>query len=303
MTLSILTSLGVLFSIASLSFAQTSANLPVQPIGPNDLLSLTVYDAPELSGTLRVSPQGTISVAMLQKPLNARGLLPTALETTIAEALKNEQLIKRPMVTVRVLEYQSRPVVVSGAVKRPLTFQAVGGVTLLEAIARAEGLSSDAGPAILVTMPGSAEVKRIAVEALMAGNDPRSDITLVGGEHVRVPERGRVYVVGNVRRPGAIPAVDASVLKSLALTEGLAPNASKEAFIYRRSDGSDGRAEIPVDLKRLLKRESPDVPLREDDIFYIPENGKRRLALAALEKALAFGTTAGATAMIYRGVR
>jgi len=302
MTLTLRLSLWGLLSIAGLSFAQTPANLPVQPIGPNDLLSVTVYDAPELSGTLRVSPEGTVSVPMVREPLNARGLLPVALEAAVADALKREQLIKRPIVMVRVLEYQSRPIVVSGAVKRPLTFQAMGEITLLEAIARAEGLTSEAGPSILVTARGSEEVKRIAVEALMAGNDRRADLRLYGGEEVRVPERGKVYVVGNVRRPGAIPAIDASVLKSLSLTEGLAPYASKQAFIYRRSDNADGRAEIPVELSRIIKRQSPDIPLREDDIFYIPENGAKRVGIAALEKALTFGSTAGATAIIYRNV-
>ena len=48
-----------------------------------------------------------------------------------------------------------------------------------------------------------------------------------------------------------------------------------------------------------MQRKSPDVPLIANDILYIPDNKGRRLGMAALEKILLFGTTAGATALIY----
>jgi hypothetical protein len=38
-----------------------------------------------------------------------------------------------------------------------------------------------------------------------------------------------------------------------------------------------------------------------EDILYIPENKSRKLSIAALEKALLFGSTAGATALVWRG--
>ena len=45
-----------------------------------------------------------------------------------------------PLVKVTVVEYHSRPIAVMGAVHKPVTFQSVGMVTLLDALARAEGL-------------------------------------------------------------------------------------------------------------------------------------------------------------------
>ena len=55
-----------------------------------------------------------------------------------------------PFVNVTVAEYNSRPISVMGAVRKPITFQAVGQVTLLDALARAEGLAQDAGTEILI---------------------------------------------------------------------------------------------------------------------------------------------------------
>ena len=42
------------------------ANLPAQPVGPNDLLSVSVYDAPELSRTVRVGADGLFRLPMLK---------------------------------------------------------------------------------------------------------------------------------------------------------------------------------------------------------------------------------------------
>jgi len=48
-----------------------------------------------------------------------------------------------------------------------------------------------------------------------------------------------------------------------------------------------------------MKRQAPDVILTANDILYIPDNRRKRLGVAALEKLLLFGGTAGATALIY----
>src|SRR5205085_11075379 len=122
-----------------------TANLPAQRIGADDLIALQVYDSPEFTRTVRVGPDGDIRLPMVKQRIKAEGLMPNELEAKIAEALKQEQLIVDPFVTVSMVEYHSRPISVAGAVKRPLTFQAIGGVTLLDALTRAEGLSQDAG--------------------------------------------------------------------------------------------------------------------------------------------------------------
>jgi hypothetical protein len=65
------------------------ANLPAQEIGPNDLIAISVYDAPEFTRTVRVAADGQIRLPMLKQRLRAEGLLPAELESAIAQALKN----------------------------------------------------------------------------------------------------------------------------------------------------------------------------------------------------------------------
>jgi polysaccharide biosynthesis/export protein len=281
------------------------ANLPQQAIGANDLIAVSVYDAPELTRTVRVESDGVIRLPLLKKSIDAAGLLPRNLEGAIVEALKDEEIMVDPIVKVTVVEYYSRPISVAGAVRKPLTFQATGNVTLLEALARAEGLSPEAGQEILVSRTDEL-VRRIPVRALIDAADPEVNLRLLGGEEIRVPEAARIYVVGNVKRPGAFPMRDAaetSVLKLLALAEGLAPFAGKLAYIYRRDPDSLSKKEIEIKLDEIMKRKSPDVPLRADDILYITDNTGRRATITALEKIMFLGGSVGAAAVYGTTVR
>lgn len=277
-------------------------NLPAHPIGANDLLSVSVYDAPELSKTVRVSADGYVRLPMLKSRIKVGGAMPAQVEAAIAKALEKEEILVSPVVTVTVAEYASRPINVAGAVKQPQTFQAIGPMRLLDAISKAGGLTEMAGSEILVARGGEM-VKRIPVKGLLESVDPSLNLLLAGGEEIRVVEAGKAFILGNVKKPGAFALRDSeqsSVMQMLALAEGLTPFAARQAFIYRRGERGE-RREIPVELEAILRRKSPDVPVIADDIVYIPESKGRKLGIAALEKALLFGSTAGATALIYSG--
>jgi polysaccharide export outer membrane protein len=294
---------------ASRAGGASGANLPAQAIGPNDLIDVSVYDAPEFSGTVRVGADGVIRLPMLKnQTITAEGLLPAEVESAIAAALKEGQMMVDPFVTVTIAEYHSRPITVEGAVKSPITFQAEGPTTLLQALARAGGLQPTAASEILVSRTekgtnGEPEslTMRVSARGLIDSADPALNLKLTGGEEIRVPEAAKIYVVGNVKKPGAVPIQDSAettVLQTLALAEGLAPFAGKTAYVYR-ADATGKKNEIAVPLDKIMRRKAADVPLMANDIFYVPDNKSRRMTLAALEKVVAFGTTAGATALIY----
>jgi polysaccharide biosynthesis/export protein len=285
---------------------EAGANLPARPLEAGDLTAVAVYGAPELSRTVRVSAEGAIRLPMLERRIDVAGLMPAEMEQRIAEALVAEQILKAPAVTVTIAEYHSRPISVVGAVRQPVTFPAYGKTTPLEALARTQGLNAEAGTEILVTHPSRsslepATVERVSVKGLIDGADAAFNLMLDGGEEVRVPRMGRVFVVGNVRKPGGFPALDGAemtVLKALALAEGLAPFSKKQAYIYRRSATSPSvpPAEIVVELRKIMDRKSPDVALGANDILYIPDSRAARASATTIEKVIAFvaGTASGA---------
>src|SRR5277367_2825776 len=128
---------------------EAGANLPARPLEGGDLLAVGVYGAPELSGAARVSPEGSIRLPMLKPGIDVKGLLPSEVEERIAAALVAGQILIHPAVTVTIAEYHSRPISVVGAVRQPVTFPAYGKTTLIEALARAQGLNADAGTEVL----------------------------------------------------------------------------------------------------------------------------------------------------------
>lgn len=282
------------------------SNLPGQPIGAFDLIAVSVYDAPELTRTVRVGEDGFIALPMVGKKFRAGGLMPAELEASIATQLKDAGILVEPVVVVTVVEYASRPISVVGAVRKPLTFQAAGRVTLLDAIARAEGLSTEAGTELLLTRPSGKEAERelirIPVFELMQMARPELNYVLRGGEEIRVPEAQKIYVVGNVKKPGAYTVRDGTpmtVLKVLALAEGLDRWAQKEAYIYRAEGTSGARKEIAVQLGKLMERKTPDETLRPEDVLYVPEAKGKKATLGALEKAASFGMSTASGVLIW----
>ena len=181
-------------------------------------------------------------------------------------------------------------------------------MSLLEAITRAQGLSDNAGAEILVSnsQPGpngasTTLTRRINARTLINEADPAVNIKLSGGEEIRVPEVAKIYVVGNVKKPGAYPVQDGAettVLQLLALSEGLERFSNNNAFIYRR-EANGTKNEIPVQLDKIMARKSPDVALVGNDILYVPDNRGKRIGVRAIEAIVGFGVGAGSTALIY----
>jgi polysaccharide export outer membrane protein len=268
--------------------------LPSQKIGPGDLISLTVSDCPEMSHNFRVSSAGLLTLPHLKEPIVAAGKEPTEIETEVTDALIKGEVLVSPVVTASVVEYRSVPVSVMGAVKHPITFQAIGVVTLIDALARAEGNAPGTG--------GPSLVQRIPVYQLSVEADPTLNIRLYGGEVIRVPPAGKVYVFGNVKKPGVYPIQDGnetSVFKMLAMCEGTLQYTNKQAFIYRHEAGKDQRNEIPVEIGKIMDRKSPDVVLLANDILYIPDNKGRRLTSQTIERIIGFGTATGTGLLVW----
>ena len=201
------------------------SNLPFQPLGASDLIRSGVSAAPELSQVFRVDLQGNLNLPLLRSPISAEGLMPGALGNEIAAALRAQHLLVNPIVVVSVVEYAGRGVTVAGAVRTPITIQDLGNLRVLGALAQAGGLLSEAGPEIIVEQPDRA-TQRLSVRKLFDGLHPELNILVGVGAQIMVPECERVFVAGDVKRPGAFPFLsveDTTVLQMLALSGRLEP--------------------------------------------------------------------------------
>jgi len=277
------------------------ANVALEPLGPGDLVYLSVADCPELTRSYRISTDGDLKLPLLRNAIHAGGAKPADIEQAIAQALKQDHILVQPSVSVSVLEYRSKPVNVVGAVKHSVTIQAIGNLKLLDAIARADGFAPEAGPEVLISKTsdegGPENVKHIPVKLLLSGTDPSLNVALHGGEEIRVPEASKLYISGNVKVPGAYPLNEtgsSTVLKALALCQGLLPYSQKTAYVYRVVPGSTERKEIAIPLYDIEHRKTPDVPLEANDVLFIQDNSRKRLTATVIDKITGFGSTSAA---------
>jgi polysaccharide export outer membrane protein len=137
--------------IRALAAASHSSTARDYVIGAGDVVSVQVFDVPELTRELRVSQTGTIGIPLVPVRLRVAGLTEAQAERKIQEVLEANGLVSHPEVTVSVKEKKSKPITVVGAVVHPMVYQADRQVTLIEVLAEVGGVALDAGDAVIIT--------------------------------------------------------------------------------------------------------------------------------------------------------
>lgn len=278
-------------------------------LGPDDQITIHALDAEEFSDKpLRIDTAGFLRLPMVGR-LKASGLTVEQLEIEIASRLK--QYIKEPEVVVSVLESRSQPVSVIGSVKSPGVQQVQGRRTILEVIAMAGGIEPDAGgiritrrkeygpiPLSNAATDSSGEyfVADLDLGSLLAASNPQENIEVKPYDVISVSSGELVYVIGQVRRPGGFvlrQRRNLSALQALAMAEGFDKTAKpQKARILRVVAGTQQRAEVPVDLKKILDNKSSDVPLMPNDILFVPSSVAKSVLTRGLEALAQVGTLA-----------
>lgn len=165
--------------IRALSAASPSPSPRDYIIGNGDLLGLQVFDVPELSRELRVSQTGTIGIPLVPVRLHVSGLTETQVELKIAEVLEANGLVSHPDVSVTVKERKSKPITIVGAVVHPMVYQAERQTSLIEVLAAAGGISSDASDTVIITRletdsPAESEPPAIGPEEAAPASKPEA---------------------------------------------------------------------------------------------------------------------------------
>jgi polysaccharide export outer membrane protein len=149
-------------------------------IGSGDVVSVQVFDVPELSRELRVSQTGTVGIPLIPVRLHLAGLTEVQAERKIQEVLEANGLVSHAEVSVVVKEKKSKPITVVGAVSHPMVYQADRQVTLIEVLAEAGGISGDAGDTVIVT--------RAEPDASVDASSDTAEPPAIGPEDVRPPQ-------------------------------------------------------------------------------------------------------------------
>lgn len=289
-------------------------------VGSGDLLRIDVFDVPELSRKVRVTDTGDISFPLIPGRIHVAGLTPYQLQLKLEQLLIENGLVSHPQVSVFVTKQYSQPVNVVGAVNHPIVYQVVRPTTLLEVLAAAGGISDTAGNVVIVSRPipddtprekpasvttdSQLAVRKITIRLrdLLESGDPVYNIPVYGGDTVTVPSAGIVYVLGaGISQPGGYVlqghGEQITVLRAVALAHGLTGFAKANSAVIMRNNPLTGhRVAIRVRVKDIEKHKTEDIPLKSNDILYIPDSTGRKALARGAQAALGIGTSV----VIYR---
>jgi polysaccharide export outer membrane protein len=232
-------------------------------IGPQDVLTIQVFDQADLGGKYTVEADGTFSFPLIGRVM-AGGLTLRTFEGELRNRLA-DGYFRNPQVAVAVEQYRSQRVFVMGEVRAPGPVALTGGMTLIEALARAGSTQPTAsgevavvraqhgskGP-LLPDQDAATEVFRASIRELESGVLSRN-IELHDGDTIFVPRAETAYVFGQVRNPGGYPVQKATtVLQALSLAGGVTENGAMNRIKVVRIVGSD-KKEVKVRLTDIVQ--------------------------------------------------
>ncbi len=167
------------------------AQSPDYKIQPSDVLSITVYQQPDLTTKTRVSADGYITFPLLVK-VYCLDMSADQLTHKLKELLEKDYLVNA-QVAVFIEQYHPRQVTVIGEVIRPGKYEmpAEKKITLMDAIALAGGFTKEAAlnsTTVLRTENGKEKVIRVKVKDITIKGQKADDVVLEPGDIVNIPE-------------------------------------------------------------------------------------------------------------------
>jgi polysaccharide biosynthesis/export protein len=233
-------------------------------VGAQDVLKVTVFDEPQLSGTFRVDVDGAFTYPFLGR-IKAVGQNLRTIEADLARLLA-DGYVRRPQVAIEVEQYRSRSVFVVGEVRSPGKYALSGEMTLIEALAQAGSTTQAAGTEVMIlhsadpARPEHAEptatpddrTTRVNLTDLQSGKI-LNNVMLREGDTVFVPKAERFFVTGHVRTPGAYTFERGmTVLQAISLAGGLSEKGSDRGIkVVRVVNGQ--KREIGVKLTDAIQ--------------------------------------------------
>lgn len=262
-------------------------------VGPGDILSIIVYDHPELtipageqrsaaeSGNL-VNPDGTIFYPYTGR-IKVDGQTVDEIRETITRLLS--EFVKDPQIEVRVAQFNSKFVFVTGAVIKPgrVALQNTP-LTLIDAVQLASGFAPNANHHELKITRQNLTASVSSYDLLKSG-DLSQNIVLRAGDLIHVPDDStqRVYVMGEVTKPGQVAMGSTRLTLTDVITQvgGIQESSADAAgvFVIRPSNDSKQLADVyQFDLRNSIAYVfSNQFRVMPNDIVYVSTTDLGRL--------------------------
>lgn len=241
------------------------------PVGPWDALQITVWNHPDLTKQTIVRKDGTIYMPLISN-VSVEGLSVQEVQKLLTEKLS--YYIKNPMVDVEIKEFRSRQVYFLGSVNKPGVYSLIEETNILEA------LSLAGGPTLDGNLAGTFLIRNNKVYPLNLFNivkygDLTQNVILLDRDIIYVPSSKdmKIFVLGEVRSPGAIPFQnELSVIDAIAQAGGTLHSGKISRVKIIRGTLSNPTL-INADVDNIINGDLSykDYMLVPGDIVYVPK--------------------------------
>jgi polysaccharide export outer membrane protein len=263
-------------------------------IEPGDLLSVNVYDTPELTDAYRVDPDGNLTIPLCGK-VKVQGLTAPEAAKLVETTLKDDQILVRPQVNVDVQQYAGEYVTVLGEVANPGRITVIAPTKLSDILAQAGGTTALAGSRIKIRQGADDSAPETEVHYSRTESTRETGTILMRpGDTVIVPRAGIVYVLGAVFRPGGYIMQEDGKLnaaEALAVAGGTLVQAKTSGLrvIRRNPDGTV--LDFSLSYDGIAAGTQVPLELQAQDIVYVPMS-KLKASLSDATGILSAATSA-----------
>lgn len=242
-------------------------------LDPGVLLSVTVYNEPELTTQARVDQKGEIILPLLGA-IQVQGKTIAEAQQAVQDKFVSAEILKHPQVTLNVLQYVNSDVMILGEVQSPGRYPMLAPHSLLDVIGMAGGETNLAGDTIQVEGPAKKDPD-VRTYNYIRGEDEGSirNAMISPGDTVRVKRAGVIYVLGAVYRPGGYVMQEngsLNVAQAVSLAQGTLMQAKIGSIRVIRREADGTLREMPVKYKKVMDGKYPPLELQAQDIVYVP---------------------------------
>jgi polysaccharide export outer membrane protein len=196
-----------------------------------------------------------------------------------------------PQIHIRIMEYHSLNFFISGAVKKPGKYEMQAATTIMDLIAKAEGLTLESGNVAYIMREGSGsstqaqdgietvEPIKVNLIKLLDKGDMSHNVALATGDSIYIPfakglnqSDSKVYISGEVDKPALYeyqPGM--SALSVCIMAGGFAKYAAPNRTTIVRTENGEQKV-MKINLEDVVKGKIPDIPLKPGDRIHVPES-------------------------------
>ncbi|MBP6964194.1 MAG: polysaccharide biosynthesis/export family protein [Armatimonadetes bacterium] len=271
--------ISLLLSYAAVMPADAQTVSAQYRIQTEDVLRLSVWGEPNLTGEHMVDPEGNINIALIGQ-MHVEGLTPAELIEQIRRGL--DMYLVEPRIQLTISQFRKPKVHVLGEVNRPGQFEFKYGDRVMEAVAQGGSFRETANlRGAILTRRDMNESVPLDLHRLFIQGDMSVNMELMDGDTIFIPEdtQNRVFVLGEVLQPGQVKLKEnMTAMDAISIARGPTDRGVLKGTVVIRggADGSRPAERIKLDLGNFMSKAdlTQNIKLEPGDVVYVPETAK-----------------------------